>query len=88
MRIAFFCSLFAKLRAHYRFAFTHPTSARRDWYLSGIPEIGKRGVQATRAAVLHLTASAMSYPPSRVANYAVQLRRRANDLIFDLRRRA
>ena len=71
---------------NYRFAFTHPNVLRGvigicgglpgDWETNGV-------YQPTEAAVFHLSGAADEYyPPSRVENFAAQLRQRANDVEF------
>jgi phospholipase/carboxylesterase len=71
---------------NYRFAFTHPNHLRGvigicggtpgDWETS---ELYKQ----TNAAIFHLSGERDEfYPPPRTANYAAQLRARANDVEF------
>jgi predicted esterase len=71
---------------NYRFAFTHPNHLRGvigicggmpgDWETSEL-------YRHTKAAVLHLSGEHDEfYPPARTANYAAQLRQRANDVEF------
>lgn len=71
---------------NYRFAFTHPNHLRGvigicggtpgDWETSEL-------YQDTNAAVFHLSGERDEfYPPARTANYAAQLRARANDVEF------
>ena len=71
---------------NYRFAFTHPNLLRGvigicggmpgDWETSDLYE-------QTNAAVFHLRGERDEfYPPARTANYAAQLRERANDVEF------
>lgn len=71
---------------NYRFAFTHPNQLRGvigicggipgDWETSEL-------YRQTNAAVFHLSGERDEfYPPARTANYAAQLRERANDVEF------
>jgi predicted esterase len=71
---------------NYRFAFTHPDVLRGvigicggmpgDWENSEI-------YQSTKSAVFHLTGERDEfYPPARTANYAAQVRQRADDIEF------
>ena len=70
---------------NYRFAFTHPDVLRGVIGISGgIPGDWETApYKQTGAAVFHLTGEGDEfYPPSRVANYAGQLRQRAEDVEF------
>ena len=71
---------------NYRFAFTHPNHLRGvigicggipgDWETSEL-------YRQTNAGVFHLSGESDEfYPPARTANYAAQLRERANDVEF------
>jgi len=71
---------------NYRFAFTYPNHLRGvigicggmpgDWETNQL-------YKQTRAAVFHLRGARDEfYPPARTANYAAQLRERANDVEF------
>ena len=70
---------------NYRFAFTHPDVLRGVIGISGgLPgDWESAPYKQTEAAVFHLTGERDEfYPPSRVANYAAQLRQRAQDVEF------
>lgn len=70
---------------NYRFAFTHPdVLCGVIGICGGLPGDWESGpYKQTDAAVFHLTGERDEfYPPSRVANYAAQLRQRAKDLEF------
>jgi len=70
---------------NYRFAFTHPDLLRGVIGIcGGLPGDWESGpYKQTGAAVFHLTGERDEfYGPSRVANYAAQLRQRARDLEF------
>lgn len=70
---------------NYRFAFTHPDVLRGVIGISGgLPgDWDSAPYKQTHAAVFHLTGERDEfYPPSRVANYAAQLRQRAKDVEF------
>jgi phospholipase/carboxylesterase len=70
---------------NYRFAFTHPDVLRGVIGTSGgLPgDWESAPYKQTDAAVFHLTGERDEfYPPSRVANYASQLRQRAKDVEF------
>src|SRR5918999_6545630 len=70
---------------NYRFAFTHPDVLRGVIGISGgLPgDWESAPYKQTDAAVFHLTGERDEfYPPSRVANYADQLRQRAKDVEF------
>jgi phospholipase/carboxylesterase len=70
---------------NYRFAFTHPDVLRGVIGISGgLPgDWESAPYKQTDAAVFHLTGERDEfYPPSRVANYASQLRQRAKDVDF------
>lgn len=70
---------------NYRFAFTHPDVLRGVIGISGgLPgDWESAPYKQTDAAVFHLTGARDEfYPPSRVANYATQLRQRARDVEF------
>jgi phospholipase/carboxylesterase len=70
---------------NYRFAFTHPHVLRGVIGISGgLPGDWETApYKQTNAAVFHLTGERDEfYPPSRVANYAAQLRQRAKDVEF------
>ena len=70
---------------NYRFAFTHPDVLRGVIGISGgLPgDWESAPYKQTDAAVFHLTGEHDEfYPPSRVANYANQLRQRAKDVEF------
>ena len=70
---------------NYRFAFTHPDVLRGVIGISGgLPgDWESAPYKQTAAAVFHLTGERDEfYPPSRVANYAAQLRQRAKDVEF------
>jgi len=85
-RLIFLLGFSQSCALNYRFAFTHPHSLRGvigicggmpgDWETS---ELYKQ----TNAAVFHLSGERDEfYPPSRVSDYAAQLRERANDVEF------
>lgn len=70
---------------NYRFAFTHRDVLRGVIGISGgLPgDWESAPYKQTDAAVFHLTGERDEfYPPSRVANYAAQLRQRAKDVEF------
>ena len=70
---------------NYRFAFTHPDVLRGVIGIcGGLPGDWESATyKQTDAKVFHLTGERDEfYPPSRVANYAAQLRQRANDVEF------
>jgi phospholipase/carboxylesterase len=70
---------------NYRFAFTHPDVLRGVIGIAGgLPgDWESAPYKQTEAAVFHLTGELDEfYPPSRVANYAGQLRQRAKDVEF------
>lgn len=70
---------------NYRFAFTHPDVLRGVIGIcGGLPgDWESAPYKQTEAAVFHLTGERDEfYPPSRVANYAGQLRQRAKDVEF------
>jgi phospholipase/carboxylesterase len=70
---------------NYRFAFTHADVLRGVVGISGgLPgDWESAPYKQTDAAVFHLTGERDEfYPPSRVANYAAQLRQRAKDVEF------
>ena len=70
---------------NYRFAFTHPDVLRGVIGIAGgLPgDWGTAPYKQTAAPILHLTGARDEfYPPSRVANYAAQLRQRAPDVEF------
>ena len=70
---------------NYRFAFTHPDILRGMIGISGgLPGDWETApYKQTDAAIFHLTGERDEfYPPSRVANYAAQLRQRAKDVEF------
>ena len=70
---------------NYRFAFTHPDVLRGVIGISGgLPgDWESAPYKQTDAAVFHLTGERDEfYGPSRVANYAAQLRQRAKDVEF------
>jgi len=70
---------------NYRFAFTHPDVLRGVIGIcGGLPgDWESEPYKQTDAAVFHLTGERDEfYPPSRVANYAAQLRERAKDVEF------
>jgi predicted esterase len=70
---------------NYRFAFTYPDVLRGVIGIcGGLPgDWESASYKQTDAAVFHLTGARDEfYPPSRVANYAAQLRQRAKDVEF------
>jgi phospholipase/carboxylesterase len=70
---------------NYRFAFTHPEVLRGVIGIAGgLPgDWESAPYKQTDAAMFHLTGARDEfYPPSRVANYAAQLRQRAKDVEF------
>lgn len=70
---------------NYRFAFTYPNVLRGVIGISGgLPgDWESAPYKQTGAAVFHLTGARDEfYPPSRVGNYAAQLRQRAKDVEF------